>query len=136
MIAAVNGVMLAADDAETLLGALDLLERLLAERRSRPSAKLVHTTAQLRRATRKCAAQAAAATAAGSSPADQTNRRHDGGYATVTSSEAARILGVTTNAVRALARRNPRRLGSQRVGNRWVHDLARVEHRAARRKGR
>lgn len=136
--------MLTPDDAETLVEALDLLDRVLAERRdmrgnatpAQPSAKLRHLTEQLRRAKRKCAAVAANpagnSTSGGSSPADHPGSVHDRAHATVGSAEAARILGVQPNAVRMLARRDPTRLGSERVEGRWRHDLALVERRATR----
>lgn len=136
MIAAVNGVLLTPEDAEFIVGALDEFARVLAERSAKPTPKLAHTLAQLRKATQKCGGPRANATAAASSRADQADPINDYGHATVSTTEAARILGIGANAVRAMAQRNPRKLGSRRVGSRWQHDLVRVEHRAGRAKGR
>ncbi|WP_193048198.1 hypothetical protein [Mycolicibacterium baixiangningiae] len=136
MIAAVTGVVLSPEDAEFIVGALDEFTRVLAERRSSPSSRLAGSIEQLRRATRKCGALSANATPGRSSSADETETGHDASYATCSTVEAARILGVGASAVRNSAQRNPRKLGSRRVGNRWTHDLARVEYHAARRKGR
>jgi hypothetical protein len=146
VIGAAIGVLLSPDDAATLVNALDLLKQVLAERRDQhgnrtpadPSNRLEMLTGQLRKASRKCAAFNAigtrSVTNAGSSSADQPDTTHDRSYATVGSSDAARILGVTPHAVSTMALRDPSRLGSRRVGGRWRHDLARVEHRAAKRR--
>jgi hypothetical protein len=136
VIAAVSGVLLTPADAELLVGALDEFTRVLAEQRSRPTPTLAFAIQRLRKATQECGDWRGNGTAAQSSRADQADTPQSLGYATVTTAEASRILNVGTSAVRNMAQRNPRKLGSRLVGSRWVHDLARVEHRAARTKGR
>lgn len=139
MISAVRGVLLTPDEAEFIIGGFEEFERLLAGQRSQPSPKLARTVDQLRRATRKCGGPYAndtqSATNRGSSQADETNTAQDVGYATVTTAEAARILGVVPTAVRAQAQRDPGKFGSVRIRGRWHHNRERVEHHAIR-KGR
>lgn len=125
-------VVLDADDADYLVRALDLLVQMLADQHSTPAPRLATAIDQLRKASRKCGVAARNATAAESSQADQTKTGQGDPHATVTTVEAAQILGISPSGVRALARRGS--FGSQRVGSRWRHDLARVEHRAARKR--
>lgn len=142
VVIAAAGVLLTADEAAFIAGALNEFVRVLAERRSQPTPKLAHTISQLRRATRKCGGFRANdtqgggnATNSGSSRADETDAGDDLGYATVSTGEAASMLAVRPGAVRAMAQRNPSKLGSVRVGGRWRHDLARVQERRARKTG-
>jgi hypothetical protein len=135
-VIAASGVLLTPEDAEYLLAALDEFARLLSEKHARPSPKFKLIVDQLRKTTRKCSANNGNATSGPSSRADEAESIDDGGHATVSTPQAAEILGVAPSAVRAMAHRNPGKLGSRRVGGRWRHDLALVELRAARvRKG-
>lgn len=139
MISAVTGVLLTPDEAEFIVGGFDEFTRMLAERRSQPSPRLARTVEQLRRATRKCGGPNANdtqnATNGRSSQADEADTAQDVGYATVTTAEAARILGVVPTAVRAQAQRDPSKFGSVRIRGRWHHNRERIEHYAIR-KGR
>lgn len=144
MIAAVAGVMLTPDDAKAVLGALELLETLLHERRdqrgnptpSQPSARLRMLISQLRRAAAKTGASPPGASqsdrnASGNArnPLLQSNSAHDAGYATFSSAQAAAVLGITANGVRDLRRRGC--LRAERIGGRWRFNAAEVEARAA-----
>lgn len=131
MITAVNGVLLAPEEAEFIVGALEQIGQMLD---SRPSTKLGHTIEQLRRMSRKCRAHNGetqqSATNEGSSRADETEPAQDDRCEHVSTAEAARILGVKPAAVSAMARRTPETLGSTHHGGVWRHRLDRVEQRA------
>lgn len=137
MITAVNGVILSPQDADFIVGALEQIGELLD---SRPAPKLAMAINQLRVASRKCRVYDGQtshnATNGGSSRADETSPAHDDGCERVSTAEAARILGVKPAAVRAMGRRTPENLGSDRRGGVWTHRLDLVEQRAARKRRR
>lgn len=142
MIAAVSGVVLSPEDARDLVGALDFLAQLLGERRSQPSPRLARLMSQLKRATRQCGAfntndtqPTQNATNGAGSQADQADPVHHLGYATVTTAQAADALGVRPGAVRAMAQRDPSKLGSVRIRGRWHHSAERVQERRAKKSG-
>lgn len=149
MIAA--GVVLTADDASAVVGALDEFVRVLAERRdqngnptpSRPSARLRMLMDQLRRAAAKTGDSSASEPTArlpedripNASPnardvALQPNSAHSSECATLTSGEAATLLGCSQNNVRDLRRRGA--LRAERIGGRWHFRAADVAERAAK----
>ena len=126
-----GAVILEPAEAAYVVEALQLLARLLAERRSRPTARLVSVTAKLA----KAAETGSAATVNGSERtavrAPDTSDVHAPGYATVTPAEAARIIGCGPRYIRDLVRRG--RLVARRAGGRWLVDTASVEGYARRR---
>jgi excisionase family DNA binding protein len=145
VITNLRGVLLDVDDAAYIAGALEAFARWLAENRSRPTPRLLAVTAQLRKTTQNCAATPQNGRLNGTdghpaSPHGPDFRDDDGNvhYAVVTTGQAARILGVTPNAVRALARRG--RLPADRSGGRYLLParavVARAEQRAERKAAR
>jgi len=130
VIERVNGVLLDADDARYLLGALDAL---LAERTASP--RLNALVARLRRIAEKLAPTQE------DTPLDvrkvdgQGDSGHIAPYDLVDTREAAAILGCTSANVRDLARRG--KLPRHRAGRGWVYPAASVvalaEKRAAKR---
>lgn len=138
---AVRGVLLDPGEAAYVVKGLELLAKVLPANGSQPSPRLLAVTAELARRTK--------AVSDGSVAVDTPNARGSGGcapgppeppqdhrHATVGTSEAARILGVSPSAVRQLAARG-RLLGSERPAGRWIHSAAAVvalaERKAARR---
>jgi hypothetical protein len=146
MIERVTGVLLDPGEAQYLARALVLLEKLLADNHSQPTARLRAVTMKLRKTTETFGAtpESTGSTARNGravSPYGDDFRDDDGRVhnATIGTNEAARILGVTPNAVRDLARRHrlPR---AERPDGRWLLDprvvVALAEQRAARKAAR
>lgn len=137
MIARVSGVLLDADEADYVGRALDLLTRLLAEKQSHPSARLAAVTAKLRKSAENTHVSAQSVGETAREFAAQRNSVDAPTYAVMGTGDAARVLGITPNAARDLARR--RRIPARRTGTRWRFDAAAViveaERRAARRTG-
>ncbi len=131
MIPVTGAVLLTADEAAYLVRALDAARAagLLDDKRLGPNPRVAALTEQLRRASRKCDARETRGVTKLAQGAQHPD--DDGHAATVSTGQAAAVLGVTPAAVRALARRG--RLASHRVGDRWRHDLAAVEQRAQHR---
>ena len=137
MIARVAGVLLDADEAAYVARALDLLAQLLAGQRSQPSARLAAVTTKLRKASEPAGACGRSDRTTARFFAPQRDSVDDPTHAVMGTGDAARLLGITPNAVRDLARRN--RLPAHHTGTRWVFDAAavvgRAERKAARRDG-
>lgn len=131
MIARVSGVLLDADEASYLARALDLLAKLLAEQRSHPTARLTAVTTKLRKAAENAGDSARSVSGTARKIAAQQDSVDDPVHATLGTSEAARILGITPNAARDLARR--RRIPAEHTGTRWRFDAAAVIVEAERR---
>lgn len=131
----VAGVLIDDREAAFLIGALDLLTRLLADQRdghghrtpSQPSQRLAAVTAKLRRVA-AVGSQTEETTSARVTPHTDVEQHaaHE-----VTPAVAARILGCTTRNARDLAARG--RIPARRVGGRWVLDAAAVDHYGERR---
>lgn len=136
MISAVNGVLLSPEEAQYIVGAFDEFVQILGEQSPHAglSPRLAHAVEQLRVMSRKCVDSNENSLQErdkpGSSQADEPNTLHAVEHVTVSTTDAARILGVKPSAVRAMAKRTPERLGSHHVGGHWRHQLDRVEQRA------
>lgn len=143
MINPVRGVYLDHADAEYVAQALEEFARVLAEQRSQPTARLRMVTTRLRKSVAKSGVSVSDnaseswsnlgnsgpnARNYASSIAGQSDSVHDSGHANVTTGEAARILGISANGVRDLARRG--RLPAERSGGRWVYPTNAVVLRA------
>jgi excisionase family DNA binding protein len=145
----VAGVLLNVDDAAYIASALDVMGRLLAEQRhargnptpSQPSARLVATTAKLRRTVDSLTLRDGTADHAQrpEPPAESVSVRAlqrnsvDAGPHVVGTAEAAARLGCTPGNVRDLARRG--RLAVTRTGTRWRFDTQALdEYRASQRR--
>lgn len=129
MIGPVRGVLLSDDDAEYLARALEVFADVLAKQGARPNAKLAQVTETLR----------SVASASVRVPNVRLDARNQGQewvsgdtepYAVMSPSEAAKVLGISPNGVRDLARRG--RLGARRSGGRWFVSARAVMERAAR----
>lgn len=131
MIARVSGVLLDADEADYLARALDLLARLLAGQRSHPSARLVAVTAKLRKSTETTHVSARSVGETARKFAAQRDSVNDPAHAVMGTGDAARVLGITPNAARDLARRQ--RIPAQHTGTRWRFDASAVIVEAERR---
>jgi hypothetical protein len=128
MIERVAGTLLSPEDAEYVANALLLLRDLLTRNGSRPTGRLDAVTDRLRRTTGVKAQNASPnARIVGA----QTDSGDDSWHATIDTSQAARILGISGNGVRDLSRRG--RLPARRVGGRWVYPVEAVMRRAERR---
>lgn len=126
----ISGVLLGADDARTLADALDVFAKVLAERGSRPTAKLDDLRRRLSRASTRVSRLDTHANAR--SIAAEPDSGVDLGYELIDSAQAARILGISADGVRDLARRG--RLPVVRAGGRWLFAAAGVVERAERRR--
>ncbi|WP_235849654.1 helix-turn-helix domain-containing protein [Mycolicibacterium doricum] len=126
-----SGVLLDAEEADYVARALDLLARLLAGQRSHPAARLAAVTAKLRKSTDKTGDSTQSVSESAREFAAQRDSMHDPAYATMGTGDAARILGITPNGARDLARR--RRIPARRTGTRWLFDAAAVIVEAERR---
>ncbi len=129
----IAGVLLTPDEAAMIVGALDLLAAQLRESQRAPTPKLLDITDKLRRATATASRTARnSPTCAGGQPIPPDS----GDYAVIGTADAARILGISPNGVRDLARRGVLR-GSERAAGRWLHQasavIARSEHAAPQR---
>ncbi len=141
MIAAVRPgtVQLDAEDAEYLARALALLPNLMAESRRQPAPRLLAAIAEFSKTSAAAVEAARNASPNGreqpSCAAAQCDSAQAEPYATVSTGEAARILGITSSAVRQLAQRGAIR--ARRPAGRWLLDaaavVARAERHAARR---
>lgn len=125
MIQRFTGLLLDVDDAAYLAGALTGYCEILREDGKQPRPRLEALRTKLTSViTDVSASNVKSCGAHGEDPG------HDAGYATVTTAEAARILGTTPGNVRDLARRG--RLRAQRPRGRWLYDTAAVELLAER----
>ncbi|WP_368834152.1 helix-turn-helix domain-containing protein [Mycobacterium intracellulare] len=131
MIAGLRGhVLLDEADAVYVTRALELLERLLRENRATPTRKLQSVVANLRKTTANIGGCAPNASPDANYFAPQADCVDDAGYASIGTGEAARILGVTPNAVRDAARRG--RIRATRPRGRWIYPAAAIEQLAER----
>ena len=131
MIARVSGVLLDAEEADYVARALDLLANLLAGQRSHPTPRLAAVTAKLRKTTENTHVSAQSVGETARQFAAQRDPVNDPAHATLGTGDAARILGITPNAARDLARR--RRIPARHTGTRWRFDAAAVVVEAERR---
>ncbi len=124
----VSGVLLDLDEARYLAGALEHLCKVLRDngQQTRPRLESLHT--KLRKTSVPAGVSAVNVSACGASGEDSVD---DAEYATVTTAEAARIIGVSASGVRDMARRG--RIRAQRPRGRWLYDSAAVELLAERR---
>ena len=128
MIQRVSGVLLDLDEARYVAAALEHLCKVLRDngRQPRPRLESLHT--KLRKTSAATGVSAVNVSACGASGEDSGE---DAGYATVTTAEAARIIGVSASGVRDMARRG--RIRAHRPRGRWLDDSAAVELLAERR---
>lgn len=125
----VSGVLVTPDDAATLVDALTVFEKVLGERNSRPSAKLVDLKRRLSRATSDAARKR---TVTGVSiEGEQPDSNSEFGYEAIDTIAAAKVLGITSGGVRDLARRG--KLPAVQAGGRWLLDARAVARRAEHR---
>ncbi|KUH89803.1 helix-turn-helix domain-containing protein [Mycobacterium sp. IS-1556] len=125
MITNLRGVFLDAEDADYVVRALELLART-----GRPSARLEHVTARLRKTVAALTVQNRNGSETASLVGTAANSRNPARYDLVTTGEAARILGITPNGVRYLARQG--RLPAHHTGTRWLYPALAVVERAER----
>lgn len=124
----ISGVLLGAEDARTLAEALEVFTKVLAERGSRPTAKLDDLRRRLARAATRVPVGNTHADARGS--AAQPDSGVHLGYELIDTTRAAAILGITADGVRDLARRGT--LPAVRAGGRWLLASSAVVARADR----
>ncbi|MGD3151936.1 helix-turn-helix domain-containing protein [Tsukamurella tyrosinosolvens] len=124
-----DGVRLSDHDVAFLLDALAETQKALARHGIRPSQRLDLFTDRLCRVSKPSARQEphAHATKPRGRAGGADHRPHD----LIDTSEAAAVLGISTDAVRALARRG--RLPAYRAGGRWVFPAQDVVALAERR---
>lgn len=105
-----------------------------AGQRSHPAARLAVVTAKLRKTTETAGDSTQSVSETARQFAAQRDSLDDPAHATLGTGDAARILGITPNAARDLARR--RRIPARHTGTRWLFDAAAViveaEWRAAK----
>ena len=116
-VTSAHGVLLDADAADYTLRALRLLVGTL------PKPKLLAFITELERKTQ--APPCGSVTVDGAVHGSTSRSAQDEHHAVIGTAAAARILGVSSSAVRQLAARGTL-LGSERPAGRWVHDPAAV----------
>lgn len=127
MINRIEGLILDPDSAEFLVRALEMLAQHLKGRGALPSQKLVAMTEQLRSGAITGATRPN--TGDGNSfDVGSRDSSHAPWHAILDSRRAAKILGITPNGARDLARRGV--LPAQRAGREWLFDAAAVIRRA------
>lgn len=129
-VESVDGVLLGADEARFLVGALDTFGQVLAERGSRPSPKLVDLQRRLSRAVTDVTRRKADVGVSSAVP--QPDWDASSAHEFLDSERAAAILGCTPGNVRDLARRGS--LPAIHTTGRWLYPAAAVVERAERRR--
>jgi hypothetical protein len=125
----VEGTLLSPEDVDYNVRALELLQAVLRQIGSAPQPKLVAYTERL---CSKSGVNRQNASPNARFIAGQPDSLHHDEYATVDTSQAARILGITPNGVRDLHRRG--RLPARRDGGRWAYPVDAVMRRAEHRR--
>lgn len=125
MITHLRGALLEADDLDYVCRAMELLESVLVKQHCTPTARLRSVTAKLRETQALLASEHQTQDGCAASSAESWNAA---GHASISTAEAARILGCSLANVRDLVSRG--RLPAERVGGRWAIDLAAVVRRA------
>lgn len=123
----VDGVLLDAQDVDYVVRALELLHGLLPHTGRKPNRKLQAITERLRKAGAKLAFPADDTGVGARIPGAEAHSAHDAWHVLDTTA-AARILGITPNGARDLARRGT--LPARQAGGRWLFDAAAVVQRA------
>lgn len=125
----VTGVLLGADDAREVLRVIAAYERALAETRRQPSLRLTSLRNKLSRATSRVPTRDTHVDAR--KQAAQPDSGVDHAHELFDTAQAAAVLGITSDAVRDLARRG--RLPARKAGGRWLLAARAVVDRAERR---
>lgn len=121
----VSGILVSPDDAAYLAGALDHLCKVIRDNGQQPRPRLESLHTKLRKTSVVTGVSASTVSACCASAEDSGD---DAEYGTVTTAEAARIIGRTPGNVRDLARRS--RIRAQHPRGRWMFDAADVERYA------
>ncbi|CAM3129361.1 excisionase family DNA binding protein [Williamsia muralis] len=128
MISSVQGTLLTDDDAKYLLAAIDSMVAALGRHGQAPSPRLAATTDRLRKTVAAASDSRSIASEHARNAGGEWFSDDDSPYAITSPSEAAKILGITPNGVRDLARRGA--LPARRSGGRWFISAAAVMERA------